>query len=237
MNSYLVMRKNWLTQKARFSGLAGSFFVTFLVIGLTLLAWAKVDLIEPALKANWSNVFESHQYYRLWTTLFIHSDGSHLISNTILLTPLLYLLGSYFGSWLWPFLAIFIGGLINAIVLQTLPREVALIGISGVDNWLGAAWLTLFFLIDRRERVRRRFAIVLFVTFVLFVPDTYKPGISYLSHFVGYFLGFLTGSVFYFIKRAQFAEFEVFEMTEATDFENLYDHGSEKPSHDDMSNL
>lgn len=231
------MKSNWLTQKARYQGWIGSLVLTGFVFALTLLDWTDVNLFEPMLKATWTNVFETHQYYRLWTSLFVHADSAHILSNTILLVPLLYLLSAYFGSWLWPILAIFIGGLINAIVLQTLPPDVALIGISGVDNWLGAVWLTLFFLIDRRQNKRRRFAVVLFVTFVLFVPDTYKPGVSYLSHFVGYVLGVLSGIIFYFLHRLQFKEVEVFENVFEIESPPSTVSSTEKSSHDGMSNF
>lgn len=237
MTSYTVMKGNWLTQKARYQGWVGSLFLTGLVIILTLLDWSNVEMFGPMFRATWNNVFESHQYYRLWTSLFVHADSSHVLSNTILFVPLLYLLSSYFGSWLWPLAAIFIGGIINAIVLQTLPHEVALIGISGVDNWLGAVWLTLFFLVDRRQNKRRRFAIVLFVTFVLFVPDTYKPGVSYLSHFVGYILGVLSGFIFYHLYRPQFNAAEVFESFTEIDPPLSSVSGELKVSHDDMSNF
>lgn len=206
------MKENWLTQKPQHLAWVGVFLLTGAVVVLTLFDWSNPEVLSLGFRATWSSVFEKHQYYQLWTSLFVHADSSHTLSNLILFVPLLYLLSAYFGNWLWPFFALFIGGAINAIVLQTLPPDVALIGISGVDNWLGAVWLTLFFLIDRRENRRRRFAVVLFVTFVLFVPDTYKPGISYLSHFIGYVLGVLSGLLFFYWRKDQFQKAEVFEI-------------------------
>lgn len=231
------MRENWLTQKPRYSASFGVGALTFLVLLFTLLDWSNTEAIESLFKATWHQVFIQHQYYRLWTSLFIHADGSHLFSNMILFIPLLYLLGSYFGNWFWPLYAIFIGGVINAIVLQTLPPATALIGISGVDNWLGAVWLSLFFLIDRRERKRRRFAVTALITFVLFVPDTYKPGISYLSHFVGYVLGVLSGVLFYFTRQRQFQAAEVIETISEEELGAAHRLSAVKVSHNDVSNL
>jgi len=231
------MTENWLTLKPRYPALFGVVILTLLVFGFSLLDWSNSELLEPLLRASWNKVFEQHQYYRLWTSLFIHADGSHLFSNMILFVPMLFLLSSYFGSWLWPLSAVFVGGVINAIVLWTLPPDVSLIGISGVDNWLGAVWLTLFFLIDRRESKRRRFAIALFITFVLFVPDTYKPGISYLSHFVGYILGIFSGLLFYNLRKPQFKKVEVFENILEEEYFDPTDAGAVKVSQDELSNL
>lgn len=211
MSFYLRMKENWLTQKPRYAATAGVFILTFLVMSITYLNWSNAFGFSEIFKATRENVFESRQYYRLWTSLFVHGDGSHLFSNMVLFIPLLFLLSAYFGGVFWPIMAIFVGGLINAIVLHTLPPEVSLIGISGVDNWMGAAWLTLYYLIDQRDSRRRRFAVVLFTTFMLFVPDTYRPGVSYLSHFVGYVLGLLSGYFFYLFHQRQFQAAEVHE--------------------------
>lgn len=231
------MKENWLTLKPRYPALFGVVVLTLLVFSLTLLDWSNSELFSPPLKASWNNVFVQHQYYLLWTSLFIHADGSHLFSNMILFVPLLYLLSSYFGSWLWPFYAVFVGGVINAIVLYTLPPDVTLIGISGVDNWLGAVWLCLFFLIDRRESKRRRFAITFFITLVLFVPDTYKPGISYLSHFVGFLLGICSGLLFYAVHKSKFHKVEVFENILEEEYFDSTSAAAGKVSQDELSNL
>lgn len=77
---------------------------------------------------------------------------------------------------------------------------------------------------------------MLFVTFVLFVPDTYKPGISYLSHLVGYFLGVLFGSLFYFLKIEQFKKAETYEEVIEIEPPQLSESGDKKMSQDGMSN-
>ena len=209
MHSYTIMTENWLTQKPRFHALFVIFFLTLLTVALTYVDWTGSDL-QSVLRATPENVFQQHQYYRLWTSLFVHADSAHLFSNMVLFIPLVGLLAAYFGNWLMPVLAIGLGGLINYIALKQLPLIVSLVGISGVVNWLGAVWLTLFYLIDRRENRRRRFAIVLFITFLLFVPDTYKPEVSYFSHFVGYVLGIFSGVVFYHFQKEKFRKAEVF---------------------------
>ena len=97
------------------------------------------------------------------------------------------------------------------IVIQTMPPETNLIGISGVVYWMGSTWLTLFLIIDRRKTLRRRIALAAFLTVVLFIPETYKPEISYMSHFVGYVLGAVTGLLVYFLRRNEIEAAEVRE--------------------------
>lgn len=213
------MKENWLTQKPRYSGIFAVFILTFVLFTIAILEATQIYPIYETLKASRTLVFLDHHYLRLWTSLFVHADSGHLFSNLLIFIPLVYLTASYFGSIALPFFAILLGGMVNAVVLQTLPPSVSLIGISGVVNFLGAVWLMLFFLIDRRESFRRRFAVVLFISFMLFVPDTYKPEVSYLSHFVGYICGIIFAVVFYFVRRKQFQSAEVFETIEEVDLE------------------
>lgn len=77
---------------------------------------------------------------------------------------------------------------------------------------MGSTWLTLFLFIDRRKSIRRRIALSLFLTVVLFIPETYKPEVSYMSHFVGYLLGIVSGVAIYYLRRSQIEGAEVKEI-------------------------
>jgi len=116
---------------------------------------------------------------------------------------------AYFGYLFFPVLGIFVGGLLNLVVLQTIPLHSTLVGVSGVVNWMGGAWLALSWLVDRRDSAMRRGAKIVAVTIVLFVPDTFRPEISYLSHFLGYFAGMFSALVFYLIFRRKFRREEI----------------------------
>jgi rhomboid protease GluP len=102
-----------------------------------------------------------------------------------------------------------VGGLVNLLVLKTLPPQTELIGISGVVYWMGAAWLTLHLLIDHREKLRRRFGGALFLTLFLFVPETIHPEVSYLTHFLGFVSGALSACLYYWLRRQQFQAAEI----------------------------
>lgn len=164
------------------------------------------------MSANGDLVFNKGEYWRAWTTLFAHGDLSHILGNLFLFFPFSYYLIAYFGYTFFPVFGVLVGGLVNLVVLQTMPAEVGLIGFSGVVNWMGGAWLALSWLIDRRESNGRRLLKVIAVTIVLFVPDSYKPEVSYISHFLGYFAGVFSGIIYYYMFKKTFDRALVIEV-------------------------
>ncbi len=157
-------------------------------------------------------VLKHHEYWRLWTALFAHGDLAHILGNLFLFVPFAYFLSRYFSLWLFPAIGFLLGGLINYIVIYNLPYpETTIIGVSGVVYWMGAVWMTLSFFIDRRETLIQRWLRVTGVSIVLFFPTTFLPEVSYLSHFLGYVFGVITGILVYFVYRKRFISAEVVE--------------------------
>lgn len=211
MTKYTIVKQTWLSQQTK----ASSYWFTmifsclFFLFGYVYL----LDLIplKNFLPANAHLVFEGHQYWRAWTTQFAHADLVHLLSNSMMLFPLTFMLFNYYGLLVFPLIGIIIGGLINLIVLKTMPTEIYLVGASGLVYWMGATWLALYFFIDTRQNLKRRLAAIVILTALLFTPETYKPEVSYLSHFVGYLLGLVSGGLIYFFRRKEFKSQEVIE--------------------------
>jgi rhomboid protease GluP len=210
--SHTIIKENWLTRAPRDSA-----YISTLLFGVLLGLvgyWYLGDSwgITPWMAASGQSVLVKHEYWRLWTALFAHADIAHLLGNMSLLLPLAFMLTGHFGVVTFPVFGILLGGLINFIVIHTMPPEVSLVGISGVVYWMGSTWLTLFLFIDRRKSIRRRIALSLFLTVVLFIPETYKPEVSYMSHFVGYLLGVVSGVAIYYLRRSQIDGAEVKEI-------------------------
>jgi rhomboid protease GluP len=223
MGSYTVVRQTWLSQKTK----ASSYWFTMIFSSLFFL-FGYIYLLEvfplkSMLPANAQLIFSEHQYWRAWTTQFAHADLVHLLSNSMMLFPLSFMLFNYYGFLLFPVLGIFVGGLINLIVLKTMPAEVFLVGASGLVYWMGATWLALYFFIDTTRNLKRRFAAIIILTALLFVPESYKPEISYLSHFVGYLMGLVTGTMIYFLRQKEFKSSEVIETIVEVDEELITD--------------
>lgn len=206
-----IIRENWLTRSPKKSAISITLFSAFTLFFLALYYLKNTFGLQEWMPASYSLVFNEHQYWRLWSTLFAHADIGHLMNNALLYIPLTYILCAYFPFWFFPLLGLVQGGLINYIVLQNMPPDSYLIGISGVVYWMGGAWLTLFVLIDKRKNIRYRLANVIFLLLMLFVPETYSPHISYLSHFIGFLLGSISAITLYIINRRQFIAAEVYE--------------------------
>jgi rhomboid protease GluP len=189
-----VFRENWLTRKPLRDGFVPTVVLVFLLVCGRLAEYP----------ASGELVFTRHEYWRAWTTLFVHEGPGHLLGNLFLFIPFAYVLTSYFGLLLWPLAGFFVGGLVNLVVLKTMPAQVMLIGASGVVYWMGAAWITLAFLVDRREKRVRRLLKALGVSMLLFLPETYRPEVSYLTHLLGYFAGIASALVYFGFRRHEF---------------------------------
>lgn len=212
LNPQIIIKDNWLTKKPREDA-----FVIMLMQALIFFSIGFIYLNNSFGSKTWMNatpdsVFIHKEYWRLWTSLFAHGDLGHLLSNASLFIPLTFLLSGYFGIFIFPIVGIALGGLINLLVLSSFSSNIALIGMSGVVYWMGAMWLTLFLLIDKRKSLKRRFAGALFTAVILFAPETYKPEVSYLSHFIGFMLGILSALIFYNMHREKFLSAEVKEI-------------------------
>lgn len=229
MNSQSVVTQNWLTQKLSIRAYLSSLIFNIILVVFSYFFLNSQWQADQWMAASYDNVFEKKEYWRLWSTLFAHADIGHLLSNLMLLIPLSILLSGYFGLLVFPVIGVIMGGVINYIVLQSLPVSVNLIGISGIVYWMGAFWLTLFIILDRRKSLRRRIAVSLFLTVVLFIPESFRPEISYLSHFVGYLLGIICAVILYYFRRNKFEMAEVREIVYETEPEGIIESPSVAP--------
>jgi rhomboid protease GluP len=206
-----VFRENWLTKDPAQAATSTAFgLVALLAIGYFGASPASGDL-----------VFRDGEYWRAWTTLFAHADIGHLLSNLFLFIPFAYLLAGYFSPFFFPLTGFFVGGLVNLVVLKTLPSSVILLGASGVVYWMGAAWITLSLLIDRRQSLAKRILKSIGVSALLFLPQIYRPEVSYLSHFLGYIAGVISATIYYAVDRRFFIAAEKYDYV--WDVDSLWD--------------
>lgn len=199
-----VITQNWFTRPTNRYGMAA---LLVLVTALYVGCWAYFTDSLGAyqwMSATPHQVFIEHEWWRAWTTLMAHGDLAHLLANSFLLILFAGLLLSYFSWWFFPVVGVVAGGAANLVVLLTLDENVRLVGASGLVHWMGAAWATLYVLLENRQSWRFRSGVGLFLMLVLFTPDTYKPGVSYLAHFVGFVLGVASAWLYALVNHRQF---------------------------------
>ena len=198
--------KNFLSMRPASSGKWMAYTSILFVAFISFAVWRDgfgldIDL-GSWLTASPAQVFGQHQYWRLFSTIFVHADLQHLASNLLFFGGLAFLLNGYFGYWAFPVLSLLAGGLTNLIALFTYPESVTLVGASGVVYFMAAFWLTLYFFIERRRTVVRRINECLALTLVLLMPSTFEPHVSYRTHGIGYLMGVVFGVV-YFLRNRQ----------------------------------
>ncbi len=186
------------------AGIAASFALLVLASGYSIY----LNDLHNATKwmpASLHSIYIDHEFWRAWTTLFVHAHIAHFLSNSLLFFILGYFLIGYFGFFLFPVLAFIFGGITNLIVLKSMPETVQLIGASGVVYWMGAVWLTLYFLIDKRRSLFQRSIRTFGTGLGLFMPaEAFDPSISYETHLVGFCIGLICGLLFYMYHRKDF---------------------------------
>lgn len=151
------------------------------------------DNYRDFLWASREAVFEHHEYWRLFSALFTHSDIKHLLSNMPLFVVFGWLLRNYFGLLAFPFAAFVVGALANYATLYYYSAHIRLVGASGIVYGLVGLWITFYL----RYEVRYSFRMKLFraagVSMILLLPTTYSPTTSYLAHGFGFLFGVLFG--------------------------------------------
>jgi rhomboid protease GluP len=211
--THTVIRGNWLTRKIDSAAAAVAAFLTLSLLAGSLLYWNNSLNAEQWMAATRTDVLTNHQWWRAWTTLFVHADAKHLLSNSLLFFILGSFVFGYFGYLAFPVLAFAAGGLTNLMVLAGMRPETQLIGASGVVFWMGGFWLVLYFLIDRRKSLTQRALRATGVGIVLFFPaEAFDPGISYMSHLLGFFSGIMFGAIFYLFNRRKIQRAEIKEV-------------------------
>lgn len=206
------LQSTWLNRPPKKSaGLLTAWMILFLIL-ISLFYWNNPNALR-LMPASRFEVMEQHQYWRLWSTLFAHTDPGHLLSNSLTFFVVGYFLIGYFSAWFFPVAAIVIGGVTNWLALWTYSPEVRLIGISGVVYWMAGAWLVLYFLLDITKTRTQRALRALGVALAVFMPSSaFDPSISYITHLIGFVFGVLSGAIYYYLNREKFKAAEVYEV-------------------------
>lgn len=210
--TYTVIRRTWLSERPS----AGAQLTVAVSLGILAIGsgmyWNNTLGAADWMAATGQQIFQQKQFWRLWTTLFAHSDLGHLAANSLLFVVLGYFLTGYFGPLVFPLSAFLFGGITNIFSVYTYDPQMRLIGASGMVSWMGGAWLTLYMLLNRKLSVRQRVIRAFGVSLVLFAPsETFDPHISYRTHMIGFALGVGWAALYFRGHRAEFRAAEVSE--------------------------
>jgi len=163
-------------------------------------------------EASVTKVFSEGEYWRLFTSSFLHGSLDHLLSNSLMLGLMSYFIVSHYGLVIYPFLSFLMGAVINFIVLYFAKGELTIVGASGVVYFLWGFWLVLYLFIQRHISYSRRVINSFAIALIVLVPTTYSATTSYFAHFLGLVLGIINGICYYGIYRKEILSNEKFEV-------------------------
>lgn len=197
-----ILRETYLSQKPRAGARNVMATSVLIVTAVTVANWANWGGIAPYLLATPGAVLERLEWWRLFTSCLIHSDGQHLTGNLFALGWLTYVMYGYYGGFIYPWLAWAGGAATNAIVLSLKGSGGGILGASGAIYWMAGFWVVLYLYIDRRYGWGGRLLRGVGFSLAVFAPTSFDPHVSYLSHAVGFGLGGVIGAVYFVTHKA-----------------------------------
>ena len=139
------------------------------------------------------SIFKGHEYWRLLTAIFTHSNLSHLISNAPIFLVFGWMLKAYFGPVVFPLASIVIGLVTNAVTVAFYDPGIKLVGASGMAYGMVSLWLVFYIHNDTYHPLPVRIFRAAGFALVMMFPTSFEPHVSYLSHAAGFLTGMLTG--------------------------------------------
>jgi rhomboid protease GluP len=216
-NSKPRLIATWLSKKPRANSLVVT-IMTFVIMALiSQIYWTDFLGLSDLLYANKILVYTNHEYWRLFSAVFIHSDYNHFLSNMYMLCIFVFFTYGYTNGSIYPWLSVILAGVVNAVAIWTYPDQVRLLGASGLVYLLGGTWLTLFFLIQRQYNFFSRTLRVSGIAAVILFPTTFTPSTSYRTHFFGFIAGIFMGLIFFIAEKKRIRSAERYSQPEPED--------------------
>jgi len=203
--------KNFLSHKKKNKALLWSLATLILCLIMSNIYWNLTPGVGDLLAASPNKVFKAKEYWRLFTSSFIHGDLAHFLSNSLMLALMGYFVNYHYGTLIFPLSGFIAGIFINFIVISNYSMNTTLVGASGVVHYLWGYWLMLYIFIQHHIPLGRRLMKVTAVGIFILAPTEFKANVSYLAHFVGLILGILAGFCHYFLLREKIKSYEVWE--------------------------
>ncbi len=195
-----VIKATYLSRKPASKSVWVALGSVLLLFVASVIYWSDPFGAASLLPASRESVFLHGEYWRLLTSLLVHSDWGHFLSNAVVLGVLAFLIYGYYGPLAYPAFTLVLGTLVTAISLRTYPAETWLLGASGVVYLMAGFWLTLYLLVERRIPLKKRVVRAVGFGLIVLVPTAVEPAISYRTHLIGFVVGF-SFALAYFTKQ------------------------------------
>lgn len=170
------------------------------IFALMAAAASVVAWNDSSFKADWignpEKIFSGGEWWRLFTSMLLHSDIEHLLSNLFFLIPFGGLLTNYFGWRIFPWLGLALGTATQALSLKTYPAGANLLGASGLLYVLFGLWLSLYFRAEAHLRWTNKLMRVVGFGLVMFIPSQFQSNVSYRTHYIGLAVGLAAGAIY-----------------------------------------
>ncbi len=185
----------------------------FVMILSTLLFWWAPESWADFLPAMKNAVMRDHQWWRIFTAVFIHADLEHLLSNMLMLGIFSFFIYGYFGFTIFPLISLILAAAVNFFTIQSYGPETSLLGASGLVYVLGGFWLAMYFFIQRQYPPMMRLIRVVGVALMMFAPTTFIPTTSYTAHGYGFLFGVMAAVIYFLINKKSIRNLEVYQST------------------------
>jgi rhomboid protease GluP len=209
--SGMFILETYLSRPPRKESAAVNFICLACIFLVSFVYWGNSFGLRNHLVATHQDVFAGHQYWKLFTSILVHADLNHFLSNAFGLFIFGYLLYGYFGGIVYPFMSFALGTLVQLCSLSTYPPEYSIVGASGVVYLMAAFWLTMFVLVERRFGFFKRLLRTIGFAIVMLLSSTFDPAISYRTHAIGFAAGVVFGLIYFFMNKEQIRAAETFE--------------------------
>ena len=174
--------------------------ISLIVLNVICFFISTNDELFYLLAQSNSRIIEQYEIWRLFTSMFLHSDYLHLFMN--MFTLLLYgsLVEKFFKKYEYLIIYFVSGFLGNIFTVLLYPPNTISVGASGaIFGLLGAAFVLV-------AKSNERTLLVLAVVYVIyFIIASFEPGINAWAHLFGLVGGVLFGYMFY-MRRNRSAE-------------------------------
>ena len=196
---------------------SASFFMAGMTVVLmilsTLLFWWAPQSWADLMPAMKQAVVRDHQWWRIFTAVFIHADLEHLLSNMLMLGIFSFFIYGYFGFTIFPFVSLLLAAAVNFFTIQSYGPETSLLGASGLVYVLGGFWLAMYFFVQRQYPIIMRLIRVVGVALMMFAPTSFAPTTSYTAHGYGFCFGIIAATIYFYMKKKSIRDLEVYQST------------------------